>query len=50
MQKPGIKSPGDNNRLKHNPLLARLERKGNTDPAEGGVKLLENLQYAENGF
>src|SRR5262245_41003586 len=37
------------NILKHSPLLARLERKGNVDPAEGGVKLLENLQYAENG-
>ena len=37
------------NVMKHNPMLARLERKGNTDPAEGGVKLLENLQYAENG-
>lgn len=33
----------------HNPLLARLKRKGNSEPAEGGVKLLENLKYAENG-
>jgi uncharacterized protein YidB (DUF937 family) len=33
----------------HNPLLKRLNRKGNNDPAEGGVKLLENLKYAENG-
>ena len=33
----------------HNPMLVRLKRKGNTDAAEGGVKLLENLQYAENG-
>ncbi len=37
------------NILKHNPLLARLQKKGNADPAEGGIKLLENLQYAENG-
>ncbi len=37
------------NILNHNPLLARLNRKGNADPAEGGVKLLENLKYAENG-
>jgi hypothetical protein len=33
----------------HNPLLARLNRKGNNDPATGGAKLLENLLYAENG-
>ena len=30
-------------------MLKRLNRKGNNDPAEGGVKLLENLKYAENG-
>lgn len=37
------------NILNHNPLLARLNRKGNVDPAQGGAKLLENLLYAENG-
>lgn len=37
------------NILNHSPLLARLNRKGNVDPASGGVKLLENLMYAENG-
>lgn len=37
------------NILNHNPLLARLNRKGNVDPATGGAKLLENLMYAENG-
>lgn len=37
------------NVMNHNPLLARLNRKGNADPASGGVKLLENLLYAENG-
>ncbi len=36
------------NVLEHNPLLARLKRKGNADPASGGVKLLENLMYSEN--
>jgi hypothetical protein len=37
------------NILNHNSLLARLNRKGNVDPATGGAKLLENLMYAENG-
>lgn len=37
------------NILNHNPLLARLNKKGNVDPATGGAKLLENLMYAENG-
>ena len=37
------------NILNHNPLLARLNRKGNVSPATGGAKLLENLMYAENG-
>lgn len=27
----------------HNPLLDRLKKKGNADPAGGGVNLLENL-------
>lgn len=36
------------NILKHNPLLAKLNSKGNTDPVSGGVKILENLLYAEN--
>jgi hypothetical protein len=37
------------NILNHNPLLARLNKKGNVDPATGGAKLLENLMYAETG-
>lgn len=37
------------NILNHNPLLSRLNKKGNVDPATGGSKLLENLMYAENG-
>ena len=32
----------------HNPLLERLKKKGNADPAGGGTKLLENLMYAQN--
>lgn len=35
--------------MNHNPLLARLNKKGNVDPATGGARLLENLMYAENG-
>jgi hypothetical protein len=30
-------------------LLARLNRKGNKDPVNGGAKILENLMYADNG-
>lgn len=37
------------NVLNHNPLLARLNRKGNTEEVTGGAKILENLMYAENG-
>jgi hypothetical protein len=37
------------NVLNHNALLVRLNRKGNATPASGGVKLLENLMYADNG-
>ena len=37
------------NILNHNPMLARLNKKGNVDPASGGSKLLENLMYSENG-
>jgi hypothetical protein len=37
------------NILNHNPLLARLNKKGNAEPVSGGVKILENLMYAENG-
>lgn len=37
------------NILNHSPLLSRLNKKGNVDPATGGSKLLENLMYAENG-
>lgn len=36
------------NVLKHNPFLKRLQEKGNTDEADGGYTLLENLMYAEN--
>jgi len=32
----------------HNPLLARLRALGNTSSVSGGVKILENLEYAEN--
>lgn len=37
------------NVLKHNPVLSKLNSKGNVDPISGGVKILENLMYAENG-
>lgn len=37
------------NILNHNPLLARLNKKGNVDPVSGGVRILENLMYADNG-
>lgn len=37
------------NVLNHNPLLARVKKKGNSDPVSGGAKILENLMYAENG-
>lgn len=37
------------NVLNHNPLLAKLNSNGNTDTADGGAKLLENLMYDENG-
>lgn len=37
------------NILNHNALLARLNKKGNVDPVSGGVKILENLMYAETG-
>jgi hypothetical protein len=36
------------NVLNHNPLLARLKKKGNTSNVGGGVKILENLMYADN--
>lgn len=37
------------NVLNHNALLYRLNKKGNATPTSGGVKLLENLMYADNG-
>lgn len=37
------------NVLNHNPLLARLNRKGNVRPSTGGARILENLMYADNG-
>ena len=39
----------EDNFLKNNSLLVRLKRKGNTDPVSGGVNILENLMYADNG-
>jgi hypothetical protein len=36
------------NVLKHNPFLLRLMEKGNTDEADGGYTLLENLMYQQN--
>ena len=32
----------------NNALLSRLKKKGNSEPAEGGATLLENLMYAQN--
>ncbi len=32
----------------HNPLLAKLKRRGNTTNVGGGAKILENLMYADN--
>lgn len=37
------------NVLKNNGLLARLQEKGNVDPIDGGVAIIEELEYAENG-
>lgn len=37
------------NILNHNPLLKRMQRKGNSSSIPGGVKILENLEYGENG-
>jgi len=37
------------NVMNNNVLLKYLKQNGNSDPASGGVKLLENLMYAENG-
>lgn len=36
------------NVMTHNPLLDRLRKRGNNKPFSGGVKILENLMYAEN--
>ena len=36
------------NILNHNALLERMKRKGNAKAVSGGVKILENLMYAEN--
>lgn len=33
----------------NNALLVYLKKKGNAQPASGGVKLLENLMYDDNG-
>lgn len=37
------------NVLKNNGLLARLQEKGNVDPIDGGVAIIEELEYSENG-
>lgn len=37
------------NILNHNALFARLNRKGNVKPADGGREIVEELEYAENG-
>jgi hypothetical protein len=37
------------NVMANNVLLLHLKQNGNSEPATGGVKLLENLMYAENG-
>lgn len=37
------------NVMNNNVILLYLKNNGNSDPASGGVKLLENLMYAENG-
>jgi len=36
------------NVLTHNPLLYRMKERGKVAPVSGGVKILENLAYAEN--
>lgn len=36
------------NVLNHNPLLQRLNQRGNVRTASGGVKILQELEYAEN--
>ena len=37
------------NVLNHNALFARLNRKGNIRPVDGGREIIEELEYAENG-
>lgn len=37
------------NVLTHNPLLDKLHKRGNARPVGGGVSILEQLEYAENG-
>ena len=37
------------NILNHNALFARLNMKGNVNPADGGREIVEELEYAENG-
>jgi hypothetical protein len=33
----------------HNAILQRMNQNGNVDPIDGGYKILEELEYAENG-
>ena len=37
------------NILNHNALFARVNKKGNVSPADGGREIVEELEYAENG-
>lgn len=37
------------NIMNHNALFARLNKKGNVKPADGGREIVEELEYAENG-
>lgn len=37
------------NVLKNNGLLAKLQEKGNVKPIDGGVAIVQELEYAENG-
>ena len=41
------KSLADNVSL-HNDVFKRMNQKGNVDPIDGGYKIIEELEYAEN--
>jgi hypothetical protein len=38
------------NVTKNNALLRRLKEKGNVKPFEGGQAIVQELEYAENGY